>query len=75
MEERLKAIKYEVLTDYIESMASCIGRPEATEFEQGFDKACDVISSFAKTLDNIKLKGAEEYDHIIENGQESHREG
>lgn len=65
MEERLKAIKYEVLTEYIESMASCIGRPEASEFEQGFDKACDVISSFAKSLESMELKGADEDDHNI----------
>lgn len=53
--ERLKAIKFDVLIQYIASMENSMGSQAATEFEQGFDKACQIIASFASALEDMEL--------------------
>ena len=55
MEERLKAIKFDVLVQYIASMENSMGSQAGTEFEQGFDKACEIIACFASALEDMEL--------------------
>ena len=55
MEEHLKAIKFDVLVQYIASMENSMGPEVCTEFEQGFDKACSVIAGFASALEDMEL--------------------